>query len=438
MFLNRLNKNDLIIAGLFLAALVTHLLLYAFHVVGRVYPFGNTIYGLGIFAFLGAFIYYNKLLPEISKNKWAILFLLYMLASALWGFARFKTFSTSVYDLWLFSYIIILTLIRPFSFNVRIFDFIIASYVVLYVGIAVATIGLFPGVLYDRDMFSEFIAYPGMMAGGAFYLLLKYANKLSVLTLVGLMGVVADGILFGVAGAFRGRLILTFLALILFGLVMLKSSKINYGVKFALTLVSGIVCVAGIVIISLKLGDQLFVVTERFQFIQSKFEKTGSIMSSDARLNEFMYFRSLNPDHKLILGHGVGGLWYDFYGIYGAKTGGTFAGARTMLHMNWAHLIFKIGIVGLALLIAMLVSHWRRHPEFRKKNWAWLAFCMYYFAWTTYYGDKELTIRAMVLLMALVHPWLFTTFGSSSNDGGRKLSGPMMRPHPTRRGRRGR
>jgi hypothetical protein len=425
-------------AGLFLTALATHLALYAFHVAGLVYPFGNVIYGIGIFSFLAAFIYYNNLLPEIANNKWRVLFLLYICISALWGYARFKTFSVSVYDLWLFSYIIILTLIRPFSFNVRIFDFIIASFVLLYVFIAVGTIALFPGVLYDRDMFSGYIAYPGMMAGGAFYLLLKYANKLSVLTLVGLLGVVADGILFGVAGAFRGRMLLSFIALILFAFLMLKSRKIKFGSKFFLTLTSGIVCVAAALIIMYKLGDQLFVVTERFEAITAKFDKTGSIMSSDARLNEFTYFRTMYPDRKLILGHGVGGLWYDFYGIYGAKIGGTFAGARTMLHMNWAHLIFKIGIVGLALLIAMLVSHWRRHPEFLKNNLSWWAFVIYYLAWSTYYGDKELTIRAMVLLMALVHPWLFKAFGSSSKGTVRNAGFParMGMSHPGQQGRR--
>jgi hypothetical protein len=434
----KIQINSFIIAGLFTIALITHLALYLFYLLGQIFNFGNALYGLSIFSFLALFIFKNSLHRQIWNSKWLFFYFMYITISFMWGYSRFGTITTAVYDLWLLSYLGILVLIPPLSFSARTFDIIVSFFICLYVVICLILISLYPDILFNRDLFSEFIRYPGMLAAGAVYLLLKYVNKLSLFTIVGLVGILADGMIYGVAGAYRGRLVLSLLALSLFILLILKSTKINFGFKFLSAFTSLILCFIALFIVSTKLEDQLINVGARFEAITIRYEQTGEITASDSRLREFRYFRSLNSDRKLIFGHGIGALWYDLFGMYGAEAGGSFAGARTMLHINWAHLLFKIGIVGFSLLLIMLISHWRRYPMFIRNNLSWWAFVVYYIAYSTYYGDKELTIRALVLLMVLVHPWLFKTFELSRKELTklRYMSRPMGQRRAWSEGRR--
>jgi hypothetical protein len=151
----------------------------------------------------------------------------------------------------------------------------------------------------------------------------------------------------------------------------------------------------------------MYAMLERFSGMTDAYGKTGELTQSDARLGEMQYFIQSNSNWKLILGHGVGGLWYDFHGMFGGASGGAFAGARTMLHLNWIHLVFKIGIIGFGLMVGMLVCHYRQHRMLIKGNYGWWAFLVFYLAWTTYYGDKDLNPRSMIFLFVLIHPWLF-------------------------------
>ena len=93
--------------------------------------------------------------------------------------------------------------------------------------------------------------------------------------------------------------------------------------------------------------------------------------------------------------------------MFGDALGGTFAGARTMLHINWLHISFKIGLLGLGLMVIMLMSNFRQIKPLIRGNYAWWGFLAYYIAWTTYYGHKDLNLESIIYLMILVNPWLF-------------------------------
>ncbi|NBB79904.1 MAG: hypothetical protein GVY36_10735 [Verrucomicrobia bacterium] len=405
-----IHRNTLIIIGLLLVASLFQLLLYlSGRILDRDIPLGNLAFGVTFFGILAVYYYKNNLWPRIAQHRWVLLFLLYIGISYIWGLYRFRTPTTATFDLWLFAYIPAVLLIPAFSFSARAFDACLAVLVGVYIVLAVFLIGAFPETLYNREEFSHFIRAPAMLNAGGIYLLFKYASRISIFTLVGLISVLFDGILHGVGGAFRGRLILALLALVLFFLILMRSTKVGFGWKFLSLGMGAIACAVALFLVATRFQEQYYVVAERLTSITDKFALTGDVVASDGRLKEAEYFFSLYPNRKLILGHGIGALWYDFYGIFGAKIGGTFAGARTMLHINWLHIVFKIGIVGFLLLLGMLVSHWRKHLGILKQNWGWWAFVIYYCAWTTYYGDKELTVRSIVFLMVLVHPWLFRT-----------------------------
>lgn len=265
----------------------------------------------------------------------------------------------------------------------------------------------FPNTLYDRALFSGYVHELAAIGVGSGYLLLKYAERPNAFTVIGLAGVLTDGITYGIAGAYRGRLILALLLLVLFLILLLRSRRAGSGVKFlAITGAAVAVSITLFLVVNV-LTDQLVTVTDRFEGIQERYERTGDLAASDSRLMEMQYFMQLNSNWKLILGHGIGGLWYDYHGMFKEGTVGGFAGARTMLHMNWLHVTFKIGVVGFALLLGILVSHFRKNRVLIRQNWGWWAFVIYYCAWTTYYGDKVLDIRAIIFLIVLIHPWLF-------------------------------
>ena len=401
------------------------LLLYLYgQILDRTLPLGNLAFGVSVFSILAVYYHQNRLWGRIPQTPWVLPFLIYIAISFVWGFYRYKTPTGSVFDLWLLTYIPLVLLIPPFSFNVRTFDTCLAVLVGAYILMALVLVGIFPETLYDRAQFSHYIRIPAMLGAGAVYLLLKYASRISIFTLIGLIGVLFDGVLYGVGGAFRSRMVLALLALLLFFLILLRSSKVTIGWKFLTITVGTIACAVALFLVSTRFQEQFYVVLERFTSLADRFDKTGDVASSDSRLKEAEYFFMLNPNYKLILGHGVGALWYDFHGMFGEASGGAFAGARRMLHLNWLNIVFKIGIVGSILLYGMLISHWRRHSIFLKQNLGWWAFLIYYSAYTTVYGDKELAIRSVIFLIALIHPWLFHT----ESVGGRRRPIPMGRP----------
>lgn len=406
-----INQNSRLLLGLFSALLVLQALMYIFtRIQGGILPLGNLIFGITVFGVLAFYYQRNNLWQKITRTPWVLPYCIYIGISFAYGFWRFRTPTTSVFDLWLFIFIPAVLLIPPFSFNARVFDKILAIFILIYIGAAGLVVTAYPETLYDRELFSFFVGDVAALGAGAGYLLLKNAARVNLFTLVGLAGVLTDAVLYGVGGAFRGRLVLSFLLLLLFLLILIRSSYAGFGWKFLTLGVAALSCVAAIILVTTRFEEQLITVTERLVDLRDRYEETGDIFASDGRLKEYNYFMMLNPSRKLVLGHGVGALWYDFYGMYAKREGrkeGDFLGARSMLHMNWLHVIFKIGFVGFFLLLGMLVSHYRRNRGLVNRNYAWWAYLIFYCAWMTYYGDKELSLRSIIYLIVLVHPWLF-------------------------------
>lgn len=374
-----------------------------------VLPMGRFIFGLTVYAALAVAYWKNQWQRRWRLNPWVVLYVGYITLSFLYGYKRYGTITASVFDYWIFLYLPAIVLIPPYAFNVHVFDRIMAFGVLISLPAMALIVAVKSDSLYDRDIFTFYVSPLSSLGAGAGYLVLKHARRVNVFTLIGLAGVLGNAMLYGVVGAFRGQMLLSILLLVLYLFIQLRTIHISFGWKSLSFIVLAISLVGAALLVSTKFQEQLLFLTERFVSIFDAYDKTGDIIESDARLGEFMYFWDLNPSWKLISGHGVGALWYDFYGMFGAEIGGTYAGARTMLHMNWGHILFKIGVIGFGLMLCMLVRNYRQHRVFLKANRAWWMFLIWYLAFTTYYGDKALGLGSMVSVLVLVHPWLMQT-----------------------------
>ena len=391
-------------------------------VLGEILPMGNAIMALSIYGCIALFYRCNHLMGRFWSNPWLPIYCGYIAFSFCYGVVRYKTLTSSVFDLWLFAFLPAVLLVRPFSFDVRTFDRILSIGVILgSMGLILAVV-LIPETRYDRGTYHFYAAPLAALAAGGGYLMLKHSSRLNVYTLVGFAGTLTNAIGAGVIAAFRGQLLLSVLLVLLFVSIQLRTIRKDFGWKLLGILGVLVAILVGVVLARSSLQEQMYAMLERFSGITDAYEKTGELAQSDARIGEMQYFLQLNSNWRLILGHGVGGLWYDFHGMFGGKTGGAFAGARTMLHLNWIHLLFKIGIVGFGLLVGMLVCHYRQHRMLIKGNYGWWAFLVFYLAWTTYYGDKDLNTRSMIFLFVLLHPWLFM-LSNPLSDGRREGHG---------------
>lgn len=400
--------NTTIVVLLFAAVFCVQLLNYGFvRLEEGVLPMGRLAFGLSVFGTLGVLYWRNQWLSRLSVNRWALFYIIFIVLSFLYGLKRYGTISSSVFDLWLFLFIPAIVLIPPFSFNARVFDRILAIGVLFSVAAMAVVAAAKSSVLYDRIEFSFYISPLAALGSGAGYLLLKNAKHVNIYTYIGLFGVLTNAVLYGVVGSFRGQMILSVLLIVLFLCIQMRTIRINFGWKILSFVGLSVGLVVVVVVVLTSFTEQFYTLFERFSGVFHRFDKTGNLAASDSRLMELDYFLNLNSEWKLILGHGVGALWYDFHGMFGSATGGAFAGARTMLHLNWAHLLFKIGAVGLFMLIGMLVRNYRQYRVFIRGNYAWWGFLIFYLCWTTYYGDKDLDPRSMISLIVLIHPWLF-------------------------------
>lgn len=411
-------NNQLLITLFVAIILIQSLIFFVAYVLGTDLPMGNLAFGVAVYGVLMLFYNRNKLWPQILTTPWVLIFCIYIAISYVYGLWRFKTPSTATFDLWLFAFIPAVVLIRPFSFSGELFDKLISVLILLYVLSALVLLTIIPETLYNRAFFAHYIAIPGTFGAGSAYLLLKHANKIGTFTLIGLFGTLVDAVVYGVAGAFRGRLIMALLAILLFLILLLRSQRVGFEWKFLTILTSTILCSIALLVSLTKFDEQLSTLTDRFANLAEIYQETGDVFMADSRLAEMQYFMFLNPNKKLILGHGIGGLWLDVHGMFAvrdnvvhgrAASETRFEGARTMLHTNWIHILFKIGAVGFLILLLILVNHYRRNRFLIKGNYGWWAFLFFYCAWTTYYGDKALNARSIVYLIVLVQPWLFRT-----------------------------
>jgi hypothetical protein len=381
------------------------------YLVGRLenaaLPMGRLVFGLSVYGTLALLYWRNHWLPRVWINRWALLYCGYIILSFLYGYKRYGTITVSLFDLWLFLFIPAIALIPPFSFDVRVFDRVLALGVLFSVASMAVVAAVKSAVLYDRIEFGFYISPLAALGAGAGYLLLKNAKHVNLYTYIGLFGVLSNAVLYGVVGAFRGQMILSVLLLLFFLIIQFRTIHIDFGWKFLSFIGFAVGLIVAVLLVLTSFQEQLYTVVDRFIHIFDVFTKTGEAASADARLAEVQYFMQMNSNWKLIPGHGVGGLWYDFHGMYGEASGGVFSGARTMLHLNWLNIVFKIGVVGFGLMIGLLVHNYRQYREFIRGNYGWWAFLVFYLCWTTYYGDKALDPRSMIFLTVLIHPWLF-------------------------------
>ena len=406
--LNRINTRLLVILAMLMFAV--QILNYLFiQIQDRDLPMGNLMMGLSIYGCMLMLFRQNNLWGQLSRNPWLLPYCGYIAFSFCWGVFRYKTATSSIFDLWLFAFIPAIMLIRPFSFSAKVFDQILA------VGTILGSCGLVlillrvPEARHVRETYNFYASPLATLASGAGYLMLKHSARFNLYTLIGLMGVLTNAVGAGVVAAFRGQLLLSGLLVVLFIGIQLRTIRQGFGWKVLSMAAILVIVIVGAFFTAGSFQEQIYIVMERFSGITDAYAKTGELAQSDARLGEAMYFMDLNSNWKLILGHGVGALWYDFHGMFGQGSHSGFAGARTMLHLNWLHVTFKLGVVGFFLLLGMLVNHLRSHREFLRQNFGWWAMLLWYLAFTTYYGDKSLSIASVIHLMVLIHPWLFKT-----------------------------
>lgn len=385
-----------------------HLALYfVTKLSGMVLPMGNLAFALSVYCPLAFVVWKNQWYKRMSSNRWIVLYVVYLSLSLMYGFKVYRTPSMAIFDYLFFLYIAAILLIPPFSFNVKVFDRILAIGVIISCLSLIVMVGLKPIVLHDRGEFSSYLAPLRYLGAGAGYLLLKNAKQVNLHTGIGLLAVLELAVFYGVIGSYRGQLLLAALWICFFVFLQVRTIGTQFVLKIFSFLVLAAALVGVAVIATVKYQEQMYHLVDRFSNLIFRYEDTGDLSKADARIAEADYFMQMNSPWKLIPGHGVGALWYDFYGMFGEASGGTFAGARTMLHINWLHISFKIGLIGLGLIICMLVRHFRQMMSLIRGNYAWWGFVFYYMAWTTYYGHKDLNVESIVYLMILVNPWLF-------------------------------
>lgn len=409
MYKNLANKFNTKILKFYIIVIVAlHMISYVVTTLSnKILPMGRFVFGFTVFSFLGFIFYHNKNWLRLSRNPWVFFYCLYVCVLFLYGFLEFGNISRALLELWFFLYIPAIIFIPPYAFNARAFDRIMAFGVFFCSIMIVAVLILIPETRNDRSLFQFYIGHLAALGTGASYLFLKYSYRPNKLYYIALVGIVIKGISYGVLGAYRGRLILMFILLLLSMLISLTKARAGIGVKILrICVVVSTMIITYNIVQTYFINEKLYMI-QRFKLISNSYHETGEIALADARLKEAQYFLQEKPKWKLIFGYGVGGIWFDSFGMFRASQTGIASSYRGMIHINWLHITFKIGLVGFAIMLCMLTRHYRIFRRFTHKNYAWWAFLVWYLAFTTYYGDKVLHIGSMINLFLLVHPWLF-------------------------------
>lgn len=374
----------------------------------------TALFGVFMFGALIPLYNRNRYWRYIIEDRAIFLYTIYIIVSAIYGFWRFRTIGALTTDVLFFLSIPALLIIKPYSFDVRKFDKVLIAGIWIGVLGVTTILAATPAALFDRSTF-HYLGGPllALMAGSP-YLLLKNFRTVNFGFISGFVGALFNVVVYGVIGAFRGQLVLALLVLLLFLFILIVSRKTKFGIKMGVLILFAIALSGIAFLVFSRFQEQLNFLTFRIMNIFEGFWRTGDIMASDGRLVEMNYFLQTNPNWKFILGHGVGGLWWDFIGLYRAQEGGTgLAGARTMLHINWLHFLFKIGFVGFGLLLLILYRRWHLLRCFSLQYLPWIAYLIYYMAITTYYGHKSIVISSFIVLMPLLHPWMFQEGGAN-------------------------
>ena len=112
---------------------------------------------------------------------------------------------------------------------------------------------------------------------------------------------------------FRGQILLAALWVLLFVFVQVRTIGTQIVLKLFSFIALGVALAAVVMIATFKYQDEAFALMDRFTNLFLNFEKTGELSMADGRVAELNYFMQMYPEWKLIPGHGVGALWYDFF-----------------------------------------------------------------------------------------------------------------------------
>ena len=240
----------------------------------------------------------------------------------------------------------------------------------------------------------------GMISLGT-YLLLKYSKQQGILFFVGLIAMSVYAFT-GAITAFRGIVIITGFAMLLSVIIILLSQREKRKLG-ALVFLSALIAVFAYSSYFYSKNPQDFsTLSNRFTRILDTSASAGGIRSN-ARFLELQsalpYF--LNP--KIIIGYGPGAKWFDRFGLFGQDY-------RSMIHINYFHYLFKIGVIGCVFLITLLYRRLKAIPNISISYWAFFAIWMIDMA---YYGDKTPSLISFIGFIILVNPILFSEKGDA-------------------------
>jgi hypothetical protein len=345
-----------------------------------------------------------------KKNPYVILFSLYCLIS--FAFTAIDTLSirTAIQDLAFFLALPVMATIRPFSFSMRKVDQALAILIFLNLAFQIRFIRDFYFVLFDRREFLNLIQPWMTLSAGSFYLLLKYAKQPGYFMSTGIIGVLNTAITLGIIGAYRGQLLLGGLAICLYAIATVKTGKQAVWTRLFLATSVTFIAVIILSVFAGRLSEQTEFVIERFEGLTQRYQRTGDLVQIDGRFSEIYYFRSMYPDRKFILGHGIGALWVDRYGMFASSeitTGLGAFGYRTMLHSNLFHIPFKVGLIGFFLMYKLVKFQYKSQKKLQIDITPYHLFLVWYFAFSVYYGSKNFGYSTFLYFLILTQPWIF-------------------------------
>ena len=96
------------------------------------------LFGIAFYSLLFVQFSRNNYWNRFFINPWLVPYCIFIIISGLYGYWRFRSFGVSMLDMMLFLSIPAIILLRPFSFNVKYVDIIVAISIPLaYLGMAI-------------------------------------------------------------------------------------------------------------------------------------------------------------------------------------------------------------------------------------------------------------------------------------------------------------
>lgn len=242
-----------------------------------------------------------------------------------------------------------------------------------------------------------------MMSLGT-YLLLKYSKQRGTLFFVGLIAIFFYAFT-GAIAAFRGIVIVTYFTILLSVIIILLSSR-EKRKRAILVFLSAFIAVFAYSSYFYSKNPHNFSLLS-VRFVRLLDTSTGGItIDSVSRFREVQnalpYF--LNP--RIIIGYGPGAKWFDRFECFKQAY-------RSMIHINYFHYLFKIGVIGCLFLITLLYKRLKSTSNIPISYWAFFAIWMLNMA---YYGHKIPSPISFIGFIILVNPILFSERGDALKE----------------------